>query len=428
MNKVVRTISMFIWVIFIVQILVGCAALHEYGKLEKRARRSYQHGDYDQAVFKCAESLRQNPEYNKAQKLIQDAFKAAVSAHESKIKVLELSSSKFNWDDIVEEYEALVKLNQTIRELPTLREKKTKEIIRLQVTDYTQNLAEAKTNAAEAHYQEGLRLSKQQGIDIQKQAAKEFKAAERFCPGYKDAASLYEIARKAGIKRMAIIPFEDKSGKGDKYGALSEMITDEIISEVMHDPSAMEFLELISRDQLEQVMQEQQLALTDLVDEHTAVQLGKILGVHEILTGKITQIIYAPERIIKKSEKQKANVVVRTEKYRDSKGKEQTRYIYGDVYANVTIYTKTTEASIVGSYKIIDVETAKLKKSESFAGKANFECKWATFTGDKRALSKEAKRLVKKSEGFAPVAEEMVNQAAHNLSRSLASSLKEYAR
>ena len=128
------------------------------------------------------------------------------------------------------------------------------------------------------------------------------------------------------------------------------------------------------------------------------------------------------------SEKQKANVVVRTEKYRDSKGKEQTRYIYGDVYANVTICTKTTEASIVGSYKIIDVETAKLKKSESFAGKANFECKWATFTGDKRALDKEAKRLVKKSEGFAPVAEEMVNQAAHNLSRSLASSLKEYAR
>ena len=423
-----RTISMVICAIFAAQILVGCAALSKYGKLEKSARQAYERGAYDLAVFRCVESLRVNPQYDKAQVLIKNAFRVAVNAHQDKIRALKASSAKFRWDDIAAEYEALIKLSKAIRALPTLTVKKTKEIIKIEVTDYTEDLAEAKTNAAEAHYQEGLRLSKKEGMDIQKQAAKEFKAVERFSLGYKDAASLYEKCRQAGVKRMAIIPFEDKSGKGGKYGALSEMITDEIISNVINDPSAMEFLELVSRDQLEQVMREQQLGLTDVIDAHTAVQLGKVLGVHEILTGKITQIIYTPERTVPKKVKEEANVVVEKEKYVDDKGKTREKNVYGDVYATVTIYTKTSQASIGGSYKIIEVKTAKIKKSESFSRKASFSHQWATYSGDKRALSRGSKSLTQKSEELAPAEEEMVNEAARSLSTSLTETLKEYAR
>ena len=171
---------------------------------------------------------------------------------------------------------------------------------------------------------------------------------------------------------MAIIPFADKSGKAGKYGALSEMITDNIISRVMNDPSATEFLEIISRDQLEQVVKEQKLELSGIIDEKTVSEIGKILGLHEILTGEITEIIYTPVRTISRNIRQKQNVVVREEEYKDSKGKTHTKDIYGDVYANVKIYTKTTGAKIVGSYKIIDVKTAKLKTSRSFSGVSNF--------------------------------------------------------
>lgn len=408
--------------------LVGCAALKKYGKLEKSARQQYRKGNYDAAVFDCAASLRQNPKYDKAQALIQDAFRAAVNTHESKIKQLELTSAKFKWDDVMVEYQALIKLNEAIRNLPTLTDKKTKEIIRIDVIDYTRELAEAQTKAAEAHYQEGLRLSRMEGVDFQKHAAKEFKIANRISPGYKDAATLYEKSRQAGIKRIAIIPFADKSGKRRKYGAISERIMDEIISQVMDDPSVTEFLEIISRDHLEQVMQEQKLGLSGIVDERTAVQLGKVLGVHEILTGQITQIIYTPVRKVHKTEKDKSRVVIKKEKYKDAEGKEKERNVWGDVHATVRIYTKTTKASISGSYKVLDVQTAKIKYSKSFVGKADFKSEWATYAGDKRALSKKNKSLVKRGEQLAPVEEEMVSRAMLNLSTSLVNSLKEYAR
>jgi len=175
-------------------------------------------------------------------------------------------------------------------------------------------------------------------------------------------------------------------------------------------------------------MQEQQLGLTDVIDAHTAVQLGKVLGVHEIVTGKITQIIPTPEGTVSKKVKEEANVVVGTEKYVDNKGKTRERDVYGDVYATATIYTKTASASIGGSYKIIEVKTAKIKKSESFSEEASFSHQWAIFSGDKKALSSRTKSLCQRSETRAPVEAELVNEAARSLSTSLAETLKEYAR
>jgi len=326
----------------------------------------------------------------------------------------------------------LTNLNQVIRNLPTLINKKTKKIIKFRITDYTQVLAKAKTNAAEVHYQEGLRLSNKEGLDIQKQAAKEFKKAIRYQPGYKDAESRYEKARKAAIKRMAIIPFKDISTKKGRYGALSETVTDEIISDVMNDTSAMEFLEIISRDQLEQAMQEQKLGLTGIIDSKTAAKIGTVLGLHEFLTGEITQIIYRSEKTAKKSGSEKASVAVGTKKeyYTDSKGRSRSRdkTVYADVYATVTYYTKTAKAKIIGSYYIIEVKTARIKKAESFSGEYNYKYEWARFSGDERALSSRAKWLTAKDEEYAPTEEEMVTNAAHNLSESLAKTLKEYAR
>ena len=82
----------------------------EYGKLERKARGSYQRGSYDAAVFDCAAALQLKPDYGKAQALVKDAFRMAVNAHEGRIRELKLSSAKFRWDEIAAEYEALTEL------------------------------------------------------------------------------------------------------------------------------------------------------------------------------------------------------------------------------------------------------------------------------------------------------------------------------
>jgi hypothetical protein len=423
--------------IFILPILTlafffsGCAAFTEYGKLGASAKKNYALGDYDSAVSDAVKSLKLKPDYEASLDILPNAFKATIDQHESKIAQLKSSSTQFKGDNTVEErnqivreYEAMINRISEVKSLPpNLVHPKTKQVLTFEFKDYAavlseakEKVAEAKEKAAEVHYQKGLRLIKDEKIDIQKQAAKEFKTALSYISGYKDAESLYEKARRAGIKRIAIIPFEDKSGKKDQYGAVAETVLDKIVSNIMNDGSAMEFLEIISRDQLEQVMREQQLGMTGIIDEKTAMQVGKILGVNEIVTGKITQIAVTPERKISRME-ERSNTVRRL---------VGDKWIDRNIYANVTIYEKASNSSISGSYQIIDVKTAVVKKQGAFNGKYDFESKWATYTGDAEALNSQDRSYG--SEQFAPSPEEMVSKAANNLAITLSSEMKSYAK
>ncbi len=231
----------------------------------------------------------------------------------------------------------------------------------------------------------------------------------------------------AGIKRMAIIPFEDKSGKGRQYGSVADAIVDGLVSDVMNDSAATEFLEIVSRDQLSQVVSEQKLAMSGLVEVGTAVEVGGILGVHEILTGQITQISITPEHTAPRSIQEKGQVAVGTERYQDRDGKIKERTVWREVYATVTFYKRTAGASISGSYKIVDVKTAKVKDTQQFRGDFTFQCEWETYSGHEQALSRESKMMIARQEQRAPVDEEMVALAMRKFVTALSKTLKNYA-
>ncbi len=429
MSMMKKSWPVFFISLLLISYLVGCAAFTKYGQMEKNARKSFNQGEFDTAFNGAVNALKMKPTYNKAQELLQSSYQSSVTRHENSVESHINSANQFKWDGVVAEYEHLIGMNDQLNNLPPLVNSKTQQPIVIETKDYSEPLNIARQNAAEIHYQEGEKLSKIQSLDSQKSAAKEFKKADEYVRGFKDASVRYESCRRAGIKRMAIIPLENRSGKS-QYGAVEEMITDDIISDVMGDLGAMEFLEIISRDQLLQVMEEQKLGMTGLLNDQTAVELGKVLGVHELMTGKITQIMHrpAPSTPRAKTYQEQARVATHKEKYRNSKGKLRERWVYADVAASVTKFEKTASASIVGSFQILDVATAKIKKSQSFKGDGFFMCEWGEFRGDERALSDESKRLVSKSEEYVPSGEELVNKAARDLSANLASTLKDYAR
>lgn len=416
-----------------VAFLTSCATKH--GDLMKSAQLHYQTNNYEAALRDAVAALKLKPDYDKAQDFVVTFFNAAVEVRENKIKSLEATPNKFKYDGVVAEYKGLIEINNLVKNLPptALIHKKTKQRLVFDIKDYTPQLNEASEKAAEVHYQEGILIAASgNDVDTQKIAAKEFKKAGEYVPGYKDSSLRYEESRRAGVKKMAILPFEDKSGKAHLYGALSETITDQIIDSVLNDPSAIEFLALVSRDQLERVMQEQGLGLTGIVNEQTAANLGGILGVHEMVIGKITQIRYTPARTKEATVAQTGTIRVQqgTETYTDSSGKVKTRakYVDKNVSAKVFHYTRESSASIIGSYQIIDVETAVLKGSGRFDEKSAFKAEWGKFTGSKAALNKHYHNLCSIQEQFAPTEEEMIFDTAEMLSTQLAEKFKAYAR
>jgi len=78
------------------------------------------------------------------------------------------------------------------------------------------------------------------------------------------------------------MPFENKSGK-TQYGEIGDVVTETITSQAMADPRNMEFMELVNRERLSQLVGEEQLASSGILDPSTAAKVGEMAGIHSCL-------------------------------------------------------------------------------------------------------------------------------------------------
>ncbi len=410
-------------VLFLFLVTSNCIYAQSARELAKDSEASFASQRFDDAVNSAISSLMKEPSYDRAIEALQQALPASIRNNENKITQLKESVETFSGDITVEEsneivvrYKNLMVINDKLLNLPVVKLKKG-DPIKFEMKNYNPDLRLAKEEllknkgfAAEQHYQLGHGLLKQNNIEKNKMAAKEFKMALIFVPDYKDASSMYDQAKKSAIKRIAIMPFENKSGK-NQYGAINEVITDEIIAALMNEPSAMEFIEIITRDQLQQVMNEQNLGSSGIINENTAMQVGKIMGVSEIIVGQITQIASAEPVVTSKQYTNEKTIYAKTGNY--------------NIQALIQEYKKVASATMSGSFKIIDVKTAAIKKTDSFKEDYQFQCIWSTYQGDKDAIGYNVPRGPEEN---APVDEERVNIVARKLSTSLSQKIYEYVR
>jgi TolB-like protein len=407
----------------------GCAKSWE--KAHKRCHEAYVEGRYRDAVCDCAESLRDKPDYGPAQELIQDVFRAAVAYHEERIGELKRSGGELKWDDIVPEYEALVRVMREIEALPTFRDPETGAEISIEfdTKDYSAELAQARAEASEVHYQRGLYWAGRGTTEAQRRCAEEFDLALRYTPSYKDADDLYRRCKKGGVRHVAVIPFADKSGRAGDFGALPDMIADWVVSDLINDTSARSYVEVVSRDRVLQAAMDLGIDLVGPIGERDAIEIGEALEVHGVLAGEIWQIAYTPPTTAtRQTLMQKKDVVIAIETYEDESGNIREREIRGDVAASVNYHTRATAVTIEGSYKIVDIEKGTMESTNTFSKDAGFECEWATFVGEELALNRSTLELVKRGECIAPTGTEIVNEAAKGLSQELVEKLKDFAR
>lgn len=96
------------------------------------------------------------------------------------------------------------------------------------------------------------------------------------------ASSVAQEPRTDGGATVAILYFTNSSlVRHDDYEPLSKGITEMLITEL----SANDAIQVVERDRLQQLIEEQDLNATDRVNQETAVRLGKMLGAHHMLMG-----------------------------------------------------------------------------------------------------------------------------------------------
>lgn len=418
--------------LLLIAVMLMLSACSRNVLIYKQAKKQYESGNLDQALMLNVQSLQLKSNYVKAQDLLKQVYPRAVENREITALRLRNSVDELRWDKMVDEYTALIQIQTAMAGLPLLIHPKTGQIYKYEPKDYSSQLKESKTNAAEFHYQKAYALMQSSALpDVQKAAALEFKLAMGFVPNYKDSRALYDSSRKLAVKRIAIIAFEDKTGTRSKYGGIPDMLVDSIIGGILNDKASSEFVEIITRSQINAVLAEQQLSTSGLVDEASAARVGQLLGAHEILTGKILQINVLPTRTTSVELKETAKVEVPPKEapVSDAEGSGEQPKEYIDVSCLYSKYTKTSGAQISASYTIVDVSTGAIKVQDQFTGVFNWSDTWARKgAGDERALSSATKTLISKTEPMPPSEIEMVNAALKHLSELFVSQIKSYVK
>lgn len=401
--------------LILILFFAGCSVFTAHGRAFKKAENAQKRGDYYQSVLECVKSIKAKPNFEKPLLLLDNVFPLAIKSYNQKIDRF-LKKENKNWDMIINSYNEIIYMIDSVEQLNLLKQ----EIWfnSSEMRDYEMELTDVKSDAAIFYYEKATELMQKNEQESYKKAAQSFKKTQKYISDFKDSQELYEYCREKAIKRIAIMAFENKSGT-DEFGAIGEEVSDAIIAKMLKDSDLMEYVEIVSRDQIDQIINEQKFSQSGIVEFGQNIDLGKILGVQELITGKVSRVQVSPVDDVKKYENFKKRVTIDYEYYTDEDGKEKKRAIKGNVTANAKIFKISRTANMSVSTTILDVESAKILYSNSVNEEFKFEYEWATYTGDKRALSSKVRSLSRKDAETAPSKGAMISELSNKISKKL---------
>ena len=405
-------------ILFLGSIIFSSCAVFTKGYSEYRsAQRFHKKQNYHQAALYASKSLKLNAKNKKALNLFERSYHLAINDHRSNISGLEKIEDDSKWPRLYYEYDKLQNLSDeliSLKPIVNLENENAPALLRYEMSlpnqDYHKELDRIGPLAAEYDYNKGLEYRKKKDKESQKIAAKAFKSAQQFVPNYKNSKELYDETRASALLTLLILPFDGKNN-------LVNYIRDQMMMIQTNKPK--EFLQIISRDQLSSTLLEQKLQLSGMVDNNQIVEIGELAAANQILSASLITTHRPSETIVTEDIKQEKKVVVRKEKYVDDDGKEKTKKIKENVYATIVHHKKSAEANLRLTYRITDVKSGLPLHSGTVKTDAKFFHEWATYEGDKRALSSQYERLVGNEEKFAPSRSELFMQAAETLPNKL---------
>jgi curli biogenesis system outer membrane secretion channel CsgG len=88
--------------------------------------------------------------------------------------------------------------------------------------------------------------------------------------------------------RVAVLPFDDGSIQSRWWGSnwdVGKGVADELVTELLNTNK----FRLVEREQINKILREQDLGSTGRIDPASAAKIGKILGVHYLIMGRVTE-------------------------------------------------------------------------------------------------------------------------------------------
>lgn len=181
-------------------------------------------------------------------------------------------------------------------------------------------------------------------------------------PTYKDAAKRQAEALELGKQRITVM-----AGNNKKYATHSRQIQTEVMAYLMslNDP----FIEIVDRQHMATILQEQQLSYSGMMDEKSTVEAGRLAGISTIVYIEILAVQESRNNMKKASKKAfSITPILRDKGYKDTSGRFIPQYelTYSSRPITVSLYEKKAQLNITTNYQIISVETSQVLQAKNF--------------------------------------------------------------
>lgn len=216
-------------------------------------------------------------------------------------------------------------------------------------------------NALEAFQNEKYRKAYENCIKIEKLES-----------NYKDVEMIKNDALEFGIQTITVT----SEGKyADIANSLKEYSSSSITK--LNDP----FIKIVARENLNQILQEQQLSISGIVDENSATKAGNLLGVKYMIVTSVLDYNASRKPVTYKTYNGFESYSV---KYKDKEGKTRYRTMYKPV--SYRVYNGKNEVTISTKYKLIDLSTGEILMNEVINKNEISEVKYISYNGNTKNL------------------------------------------
>ncbi len=213
------------------------------------------------------------------------------------------------------------------------------------------------------------------GQEDYRQAYKEFTQIIRQNPGYKDASEKSAEALEMGEFVLAIMPFENQTRMPSIESKIQAYVLNSLTG--LNNP----FLKIVDRENLDQILAEQNFSLSGVINDASAIEVGNLTGAQTILVGNVIdyRVAKSNPRKISKSGYESYDVVRKGE---DGKDIRTTNY------KPITYYEYTNSNSIFVSFhlKVLSLETSEVLISEVIDREIGDEVHYASYGGNRNRL------------------------------------------
>jgi hypothetical protein len=329
------------------------------------SKQQFEKGNYEKAVALSIKKLRKKPDNSKQKAILKAAYGYAVQVSEQKIKQQQQSTDRFKWDAVIAQYRKMQQLYTDLLQCPGC-------LAVVSPVDFQNELNEVLTAGAQVYVEEGQKALATKEKEGGRLAYRHFAQAKVYQNNYGNIDLMLNDARTQGTEVIGVsrIPVSSKGLELNTAFFLQQL------TQAMNDLNY--FFAVFAP--VEQLVEQQQVP-DQVVD----------LSFDDYYIGQ-TYVKEIRESLVRDS--------VKVGEVTDSLGKKYA--VYGEVKADLQRYEKTIESGGLLNIAIVDPNNQSILFQQKIPSTTVWKNDWATYQGDKRALTKEELALTREKELLPP--------------------------